>query len=72
MTTSTLGRFICYLLTLALLIVSGYTTADERILDFYSNITINPDGSMLVVETIKVKSAQNKIKRGIYRDFPTK
>ncbi|GMR08641.1 MAG: DUF2207 domain-containing protein [Gammaproteobacteria bacterium] len=72
MTTFTINQFIRNLITLVLLFVSGYTAAEERILNFNSNITINADGSMLVVETIKVKSEQNKIKRGIYRDFPTK
>ena len=43
----------------------------ERIISYDSKITINKDGSMLVTETIKVHAAGNKIKRGIYRDFPT-
>ncbi len=72
MTTATVKQFIRNLIAPGLLLVSGYTVAEERILDFNSNITINTDGSMLVVETIKVKSEQNKIKRGIYRDFPTR
>ena len=44
----------------------------ERIISFDSEITIHSDASMLVAETIKVYAAGNKIKRGIYRDFPTK
>ena len=44
----------------------------ERILSFDSQITIHSDGSMAVVETIKVVALGKKIKRGIYRDFPTK
>ena len=43
----------------------------ERIISFDSIIKINEDGSMLVTETIKVHAEGNKIKRGIYRDFPT-
>ncbi|MGB5893349.1 MAG: DUF2207 domain-containing protein, partial [Ignavibacteriaceae bacterium] len=43
----------------------------ERIISFDSKITISEDGSMLVTETIKVHAEGNKIKRGIYRDFPT-
>lgn len=46
--------------------------ADERILDFNSEIMINPDGSMIVTETITVRSEQENIRRGIYRDFPTR
>ena len=44
----------------------------ERIISFDSDITINKDASMIVVESIKVYANGNKIKRGIYRDFPTK
>ena len=43
----------------------------ERIISFDSDITVNEDASMMVTETIKVHSEGNKIKRGIYRDFPT-
>lgn len=44
----------------------------ERIISFDSEITINNDASMTVDEQIQVYAAGNKIKRGIYRDFPTK
>ncbi len=44
----------------------------ERIISYDSDITINKDGSMDVVEVIKVHSEAVKIKRGIFRDFPTK
>jgi uncharacterized membrane protein YgcG len=43
----------------------------ERILSFDSHITVNDNGSMEVAETIKVESAGEKIKHGIYREFPT-
>jgi len=43
----------------------------ERIISFDSEITINEDASMIVVEKIKVYAAGQKIQRGIYRDFPT-
>jgi uncharacterized membrane protein YgcG len=46
--------------------------ATERILNFHSDITVNPDGSMDVRETIKVRAEGEQIKRGIYRDFPTR
>jgi uncharacterized membrane protein YgcG len=45
---------------------------DERIIHFDSHITVHPDASMTVRETLKVRSAGKEIKRGIYRDFPTK
>ena len=43
----------------------------ERIISYNSEIIVNEDASMLVTETIKVHSEGDKIKRGIYRDFPT-
>ncbi len=46
--------------------------AAERILLFSSRITVHSDASMTVTETVKVVSAGGAIKRGIYRDFPTR
>ncbi len=45
--------------------------AAERILSFDSAIEVMRDGSMRVTEVITVKAERNRIKRGIYRDFPT-
>lgn len=61
-------------LWLLLLLLAGLGTpalADERILSFHSDIQVNADGSMQVVETIRVRAEGQEIKRGIYRDFPT-
>ena len=44
----------------------------ERIISFDSEITINEDASMVVEEKIKVFADGQKIRRGIYRDFPTR
>ena len=46
--------------------------AEEKILSFHSDITIHPDASLTVTETITVRAENNQIKRGIYRDFPTR
>jgi len=54
------------------LLLSGLAQADERILSYHSDIEINPDRSIIVTETIRVRAEGNKIKRGIYRDFPTR
>ncbi len=43
----------------------------EAIRQFDSRVVIAADGSMTVTETIVVQSAGQKIKRGIFRDFPT-
>lgn len=45
--------------------------AMERILDYHSDITVFKNAVMRVTETIKVQAEGNKIRHGIYRDFPT-
>ena len=37
-----------------------------------SDIAVHQDGSMTVTETIRVRAEGRNIKRGIYRDFPTR
>lgn len=67
-------RFMRLLAATMLLIgsaVSLAASADERILRYHSDITVNADGSMRVIETIKVRAEGRAIRRGIYRDFPT-
>jgi len=54
-----------------LLLLSMSALADERILDFHSDIMVMQDGWVEVTETIRVRSEGNRIRRGIYRDFPT-
>ena len=53
------------------LLYSGNSRAEEKILAYHSDITLHPDATMLVIETIKVSAEGNRIKHGIYRDFPT-
>ena len=43
----------------------------ERITSFDSWIDVESSGSIKVIETISVIARGDKIKRGIYRDFPT-
>jgi len=43
----------------------------ERILSFDSDITVYGDSAMVVRETITVNATGNRIRHGIYRDFPT-
>ncbi|HEY6986360.1 MAG TPA: DUF2207 domain-containing protein, partial [Rhodanobacteraceae bacterium] len=45
--------------------------AEERILEFHSDITVAADASMQVSETIRVHAEGDNIRHGIYRDFPT-
>lgn len=44
----------------------------ERIISFSSNITINKDASIDIEENIRILSAGQTIKHGIFREFPTR
>ena len=57
---------------LVLAFFSGAALAQERIVDFASDVSIDANGSLLVVETIVVQVEGQQIKRGIFRDFPTR
>ena len=46
--------------------------AEEKIESFDSLIEVQTDGSMIVTETITVHHEGINIRRGIYRDLPTK
>ncbi len=66
-------RCLALLLPLcALLALAGLATADERILSYHSDLAIQADGSLLVTEAIRVRAEGSSIRRGIYRDFPTR
>jgi uncharacterized membrane protein YgcG len=60
------------ILCLLLLAVAVPAVADERILSFDSRITVDSDGGMSVRETIRVRAEGVNIRRGIYREFPTR
>jgi uncharacterized membrane protein YgcG len=45
--------------------------ADERILDYRSDIRIHENATLTVTEIIRVRAEGQNIRRGIYRDFPT-
>ncbi len=60
-------RLLCALL----LGVAAPGFAQERVIDFHSDITIAADSALHVVETIVVQAEGRQIRRGIYRDFPT-
>lgn len=46
--------------------------AQERILSYHTQITVEASGDLLVQEAITVKAEGQDIQRGIYRTFPTK
>ena len=56
---------------ITLLLPFSTSSAIETILNYDSEITLNRDATLLVSETIQVIAEGDKIKRGIYRDFPT-
>ena len=60
------------LFVLAVLCVQATAGADERILSFDSDILVRADGWLEVTETIRVRAEGQQIRRGIYRDFPTR
>jgi len=63
-----ISRMVCSLATLVALTLA----ADERILSYHSDIEILADGHLEVMESIRVRAEGNNIRRGIYRDFPTR
>ncbi|MEO5580940.1 MAG: DUF2207 domain-containing protein [Gemmatimonadaceae bacterium] len=60
------------LIALAILLPSLELAAQERIKSYDSRIDIQRDGSLDVTERIAVVAEGNQIRRGIYRDFPTR
>ena len=57
-------------LATVLLLLPLTVVADERILSFHSDIRVFADGMIEVTETITVRAEGDRIRRGIYRDFP--
>jgi hypothetical protein len=55
-----------------LLLLSAPLAAQERILSYDTEIAVRADGSLDVAENITVRAEGSSIRRGIYRDFPTK
>jgi uncharacterized membrane protein YgcG len=66
-----MSRIVTWMMFVLSLLAVHVAAADERILSFDSDITVERDGSMRVTETIRVRAEGKDIKRGIYRDFPT-
>lgn len=60
----------CLLVSFCLL-SSSLLIADERVLNYHSDVQVHTDGSLTVTETIRVRAEGRNINRGIYRDFPT-
>lgn len=48
---------------------SPQSLANERILFFDSDLTVEPDGDFLVTKAIRLRSESDLIRRGIFRDI---
>ncbi|HEY5970488.1 MAG TPA: DUF2207 domain-containing protein [Pseudoxanthomonas sp.] len=57
---------------LLLLLPAASLTAQEHILSYDSEVEVRADGSLDVTERIAVRAEGSNIRRGIYRDFPTR
>ncbi|HEX2802381.1 MAG TPA: DUF2207 domain-containing protein, partial [Sphingomicrobium sp.] len=64
-------RAFCALLA-TLVLGASPAVAQERITSFVSDVAVQQDSSLEVTETIDIVSEGNQIRRGIYRDFPTR
>ena len=53
-------------------VLGSPAVAREEILSYISQIAVQPDGALDVTETIRVRAERGQIRRGIYRDFPTR
>ena len=60
------------IVSILLLLLSASVSAVEYIESYHSDIEVQPNGDLLVTETIRVHAEGKAIRRGIYRDFPTR
>jgi uncharacterized membrane protein YgcG len=54
------------------LLTGALVNAEEHISRYDIEVDVSRDGSLLVTEHIQVRAEGNRIRRGIYRDFPTR
>ena len=65
------GEMMRTILSTLALLLAQLAGADERILSYDSRIEVRSDSSLEVTETILVRAEGSKIRRGIFREFPT-
>lgn len=63
---------LALLAALAAALWPAVASAEERITRFSSDVAVQKDGSLDVIETIEVTAENQEIKHGLYRDFPTR
>ena len=67
-----ISKLVSYFLLLVFFWPADILLSSERILEYNSIIEVKVDGTLDVTEEITVFAEGHKIKRGIFRDFPTK
>lgn len=67
-----MSRWLQGLAALVLALATAGVAAQERILRYHADIEVMADGGMEVTENITVRAEGQRIRRGIYRDFPTR
>ncbi|MBW0145177.1 DUF2207 domain-containing protein [Sphingomicrobium clamense] len=65
-------RALLAVLIAFLTLFASPAAAQERIQSFHSNLDIEEDGTLTVTETIRVMVEGRQIRRGIFRDLPTR
>lgn len=61
---------IAALVLSACLLFAGTARAEEYIDRYHADIAVARDGTLTVTETIRVHAEGDRIRRGVYRDFP--
>jgi len=65
-----MARWFACFVAAVLLLAGAPARAEEEILSFLADITVEKSGALLVSETIEVRAEGDEIRRGIYRDIP--
>ena len=60
-----------FLVAFFLLAAQVSALAQERIINFVSDVIVQTNGDLDVTETITIQAEGNQFRRGIFRDFPT-
>jgi hypothetical protein len=68
-----MAKWLAGLIAALVLLVAGTSArAEEQILSYLIDVTVEKSGALLVSETIEVNAEGNEIRRGIFRDIPLK
>jgi uncharacterized membrane protein YgcG len=67
-----LSRTLCLVAALLATAPAALAQRGERIIDYAIEVDVRADGALDVAENITVRAEGSQIRRGIYRDFPTR